>query len=74
MRKPSQCIKRSVAHHRWILVIFAILAYACTDADQESSGTVHAGATEEKKIFQAETSKTPLPEDIQWLTRACGID
>ncbi len=68
MRKPSKCVKRSITCHPWILALFTILAYACSDADRQSAGTVQAEVAGERKIFQAEMSKTPLPEDIQWLT------
>ena len=68
MRNPSKSINRSTASHRWILALLAILTYACTDTDRQSAGTVETGITEERNIFQAETSKTLLPEDIQWLT------
>jgi microcin C transport system substrate-binding protein len=51
-----------------MIVLFVILTYACSNADQQSDGTQKNDDRDGGKIFQAEISKVPLPEDIQWLT------
>ncbi len=68
MQKSKRGIRSKSIPYPWVLALFAILLSPPTNAERAWAGTVQADSQGRNSMYTADISKTPLPQDIQWLT------